>query len=111
MDVDSGKGLYRCATQGALGFKQKWSRVRAKMKVILALNRATSRRSGVTSRRSREESSQRRDVRANVATFGPTSRRSGQRRDVLERGKNQRRDIEIQRRDVPEGLKINVATF
>ena len=39
------------------------------MKVILALNRATSRRWGAMSRRSREESSQRRDVQANVATF------------------------------------------
>ena len=33
-----------------------------KMRVFLALNRATSRRSDATSRRSREESSQRRDV-------------------------------------------------
>ena len=69
MDVDSGKGLYRCATQGALGFKQKWSRVREKMKMIVTLNRATSLRSGAKSRGSREESSQRHDVRTNVATF------------------------------------------
>ena len=33
-----------------------------KMRLVLALNRATSRRSGATSRRSREESIQRRDV-------------------------------------------------
>ena len=34
----------------------------SKMRVVLALNRATPRRSGATSRRSREESIQRRDV-------------------------------------------------
>ena len=34
----------------------------SKMMVVLALNRATSRRSGAMSRRSREESIQRRDV-------------------------------------------------
>ena len=96
--MDSGKGLYRCATQGALGFKQKWSRVREKMKVILALNRATSRSSSATSRSS-------------SATSRRFREESSQCRDVPERGKNQRRNIEIQRRDVPEGLKINVATF
>ena len=58
----------------------------------------------------------------NVATFGATSQRSReeifqrrdvdiQRRDVLENGKNQRRDIGIARRDVLEEFKINVATF
>ena len=76
----------------------------------------------------------------NVATFGgnvatlqrgymPTSRRSGQRRDVPETGtkqrcdvgyqrrdvpetaNNQRRDVEISRRDVPENVKFNVATL
>ena len=45
------------ATLGALGFKPRGSRVRAKRKVILALNRATSRRSGATSRRSIGENS------------------------------------------------------
>ena len=76
---------------------------------------------------------QRRDVRGNVVTLQrrimPTSRRSGQRRDVpksvtkqhrdvgyqrrdfLETAENPRRDVEISRRDVPEGLKINVATL
>ena len=52
----------------------------------------------------------------------PTSRRSGQRRDVPEDGNNQRRDVPedgnnqrrdvgYQRREVPEGCKINVATL
>ena len=59
----------------------------------------------------------------------PTSRRSGQRRDVPETGtkqcrdvgyqrrdvpetaKNQRRDVEISRCDVPESVKFNVATL
>ena len=59
----------------------------------------------------------------------PTSRRSGQRRDVPESVTKQRRDVGYQRRDVPEtaenprrdveiscrnvpeGLKINVATL
>ena len=59
----------------------------------------------------------------------PTSRRSGQRRDVPETGtkqhrdvgyqrcdvpettKNQRRDVEISRRDVPESVKFNVVTL
>ena len=69
---------------------------------------------------------QRRDVRGNVVTLQrrimPTSRRSGQRRDVpesvtkqrrdvIETANNQRRDVGISRRDVPEGVKINVATF
>ena len=76
---------------------------------------------------------QRRDVtervEANVATFGATSRRSGQRRDVTESGikqhrdveyqrrdviethKNPRRDVDYSRRDVPEGIKIDVATL
>ena len=70
---------------------------------------------------------QRRDVRGNVATLQrglkPTSRRSGQRRDVTESGTKQRhdvgnprcdvtesgikqsRDVEYQRRDVPETHK------
>ena len=54
---------------------------------------------------------QRRDVRANVATFGPTSRRSRE-------SYFQRCDIGNQRRDVPESgnsnietLRSNVATF
>ena len=34
-----------------------------------------------------------------------TLRRSGQRRDVLENVKNQRRDVGYQRRDVPGGVK------
>ena len=85
----------------------------------LALNRATS-------RRSREESFQRRDVRGNVATFQriviinvatldinaatfqrgakSTSRRY---RDWL----NKRHDVDIQRRDVTEKGNINVATL
>ena len=69
---------------------------------------------------------QRRDVRGIVATLQrglkPTSRHSGQRRDVTEGGTKQRRDVEYQRRDVPETyknprrdvpetLKINVTTF
>ena len=41
----------------------------------------------------------------------PTSRRSGQRRDVPESVTNQRRDVGYQRHDVPEGLQINVATL
>ena len=51
---------------------------------------------------------QRRDIRANVTTFQrvsfPTSRHSGQLRDVPE-------DINNQRHDVPERCKINVATL
>ena len=64
------------ADTGRTRVKQQWSRVKKKMKVIWALNRATSQRSG-----------QRHDVRGNVATFQrgkfsnvgtlrPTSRRS-----------------------------------
>ena len=59
----------------------------------------------------------------------PTSRRSGQRRDVTESGtkrhrdvgyqrrdvtethKNSRRDVDYSRRDVPESIKIDVATL
>ena len=52
----------------------------------------------------------------------PTSRRSGQRRDIQETGTkqrrdvpetaiNQRRDVEISRRDVPESVKFNFATL
>ena len=41
----------------------------------------------------------------------PTSRRSGQRRYVPESVTNQRRDVGYQRRDVPEGSQINVATL
>ena len=62
---------------------------------------------GETSRRS----GKRRDVRGNVATFGETSRRSGKRRDVPEIANNQRRDVGCSRRDVPEMVKINVATL
>ena len=51
-----------------------------------------------------------------------TSRRSEQRRDVTESGIKQRRDVEYQHhdipethknslRDVPEGIKTDVATF
>ena len=98
MEMDSGKIWCGRATQGALGFKPRGSRVRAKMKVVLALNKATSRRSGATSRRSRGESSQRRDVRV-------------QRRGVPESGKNQRHDVDIQRHDVPERCKTNIATL
>ena len=58
---------------------------------------------------------QRHDVLGNVAMFQrvsfPTSRRSGQRRDVPEDCNNQRRDVEYQRHDVPERCKINVATL
>ena len=65
---------------------------------------------------------QRHDVRGNVATLRPTSRRSReesvptsrrsiQRRDIKENVKKQRRDVGYQRRDIPEGFKINVATF
>ena len=83
---------------------------------------------------------QRRDVRGNVTTFQggsfPTSRRSGQRRDVSEnsdkqrrdvgyqrrdvgyqrrdvpeRCKNQRRDVKSSRCDVPEEFKIDIATL
>ena len=83
------------------------------MKVIWALNRATSRCLGqrrdvpervfsyiamlrATSRRFREESVL-------------TSRLSIQRRDVPENVKNQRRDVGISRHDVPESVKIHVA--
>ena len=41
----------------------------------------------------------------------PTSRRSGQRRDVPDIGTKQRRDVGYQRRDVLEMFKFNVATF
>ena len=42
MEIDSDKIWCGRVTQGALGFKPRGSRVRAKMKGILALNRATS---------------------------------------------------------------------
>ena len=42
MEMNSCKIWCRKATQGALGFKPRGSRVRAKRKVILALNKATS---------------------------------------------------------------------
>ena len=55
MEVNSGKGWCRGARKGTLGFRQRGNKGRAKMRVFLALNKATS-------RRSREESIQRRDV-------------------------------------------------
>ena len=90
------KGWCRDARKATLGFKQRGSRVRAKMKLIWPLKRATSRCSDATSRHSRRESSQRRDVG---------------RRDVPESGKNQRRDVKISRHDVSEKGKTNVATL
>ena len=73
MEVDSDKGWCRGARKGTLGFRPRGNRGKVKMRVFLALNRATLRRSGATSRCSREESIQRRDVEI-------------QRRDVLESG-------------------------
>ena len=64
-----------------------------RMNVNVHKNRAMSRRSG-----------QRRDVRANVATFRPMSRRS---RELY----CQHRDVEIQRHDVPKGESFNVAAL
>ena len=86
------------ARKGTLGFRQRGDRGRAKMRVFLALNRATSRRSDATSQCSREENNQRRDVDI-------------QRRDVPESDYNQRRDVGIPRRDVLESTKIDVATL
>ena len=45
MEVNSGKGWYRGARKGTLGFRPRGNRGRVKMRVFLALNRATSRRS------------------------------------------------------------------
>ena len=42
MEMDSDKIWCGRATQGALGFKPRGNRVRAKMRVVFALNRATS---------------------------------------------------------------------
>ena len=86
---------------GGTRVQARGSRVKAKkMEVFLALNRTTSRRSGATLRRSREESSQRRDV----LESGKNQRHDVdiQRRDVPERGLIQRHDVEISRRDVPD---------
>ena len=64
---------------------------------------------GATSRRYREGLCQRRDVRGNVAMFqrvllSNIATLGYQRRDVPETAENPRRDV-------PEGLKINVATL
>ena len=59
---------------------------------------ATSRRSGSTSKRSRKWSSQGCNVEI-------------QRRDVTERVQNQRRDVQIQLRNVPENDKTDVVTL
>ena len=69
----------------------------------------TSRRSG--KRRDVPESvtKQRRDVGYQRRDVIETA--NNQRRDVTETANNQRRDVGISRRDVPEGLKINVATL
>ena len=67
MEVDSGKSWCGRATQGALRFKPRGNRVRATRRVVLALNRATSRRSGARSRRSS----------ATSRRSGAASRRSG----------------------------------
>ena len=96
MEMNSGKIWCGRATQGALGFKPRGSRVKAKMKVVFALNRTTSRRSSATSRRSSATSRRSRGV-------------SSQRRDVPKSGINQRRDVESQRRYVTERCKTNVA--
>ena len=98
MAGDSGKGWCGRVTQGALGFRQGGGRVRVKNGRCLALKQGNVATCGATSRRSREESSQRRDVGI-------------QRRDVPESGKNQRHDVDIQRRDVPERCKTNVVTL
>ena len=64
---------------------------------------------GLKTGQRRDVRGQRRDVTeriyANIATFGATSRRSGQRRDVPETGTKQRRDVGYQRRDIPETAK------
>ena len=137
MEVDSGKGRCRGARKGTLGFRQRGDMGRAKMRVFLALNRATSQRSDATSRRSREESSQRHDVeiqrrdvlergkinfailRSKVTTFQrgakPTSRHfrevQSQHHDVPEKGISQSCDVDNQRRDVPEKGQTDVATL
>ena len=91
-----------------LGFSQWCVRGEEQNELFLALKRATSRRSG-----------QRRDV---TERLKPTSRRLGQRRDVTESGtkrrrdvtethKNSRRDVDYSRREVPESIKIDVATL
>ena len=63
------QGWCRDARKATLGFRQKGERGRAKMMVFLALNRATSRRSDATSRRSRGESSNDAMLGSNVMTF------------------------------------------
>ena len=91
MEVDSGKGWCRGARKGTLGFRQREDRGRVKMRVVLALNRATS-------RLSREESSQHRDF--------PESCKN-QRRDVPGKCKT---NVATLRSNVTT-LRSNVATF
>ena len=98
MEMCSGKIGCGRATQGTIGFKPRGSVVGAKIEGDFSLKQGNVATFG-----------------CNVATFQrgkqPTSRRSGQRRDVPERVKNQRHDVQIQRSDVPEEGKINVATL
>ena len=101
--------------------------------LLLALKQGNVVTFGATSRRDREGLCQRRDVRGNVATFQrvlltnvatleihvatfqrvykSTSRRWKSTSRRSRELKNQRCDIGNPRRDVPETLKINVATF
>ena len=95
VEVDSSKGLCRCATQGTR-VQVRRRKGRSKKMGVFGLKQDNVRMFGATSRRSREEIFQRRDVVI-------------QRCDVPENGKNQHRDVGYQRRDVPEGFKINVA--
>ena len=109
MGVDSGKGWCRGATKGALGFRQRGNRVRAKNEGVFGLkqgnvatfgcNIATFQRgTKPTLRRSREW------LKPTSRHWDPTSRRS---REV----QNQRCDVEIQRRDVLEEGQTDVATL
>ena len=71
---------------------------------------------GATSRHSREDICQRRDIRAQRRDVPEdiTKQRHDvayQRRDVPETANNQRRDVDNSHHNVPKALKINVATL
>ena len=68
--MDSGKGLDRCATQDTrVQVRRRKGRSKKKKLVQNGLKQDNVATFGATSRRSREEIFQRRDIEANVATF------------------------------------------